>query len=171
MRFPKFTEDWIKYHLKEIAEKVNNKNNDNKIETVFSNSAVQGIVLQSDYFDKSIANKENLGGYYIVEPFDFVYNPRLSATAEVGAMSVNNTNLTGLVSPLYTVFRVKESNINIPFLEYLFKSKVWHNYMRIFRSVFLPELSFVERGYCLVSISSVITFLRVRRTFKSSLGI
>ncbi len=130
LRFPKFTEDWIKYHLKEIAEKVNNKNNDNKIETVFSNSAVQGIVLQSDYFDKSIANKENLGGYYIVEPFDFVYNPRLSATAEVGAMSVNNTNLTGLVSPLYTVFRVKESNINIPFLEYLFKSKVWHNYMR-----------------------------------------
>ena len=130
LRFSEFTEDWIKYHLKEIAEKVNNKNNDNKIETVFSNSAVQGIVLQSDYFDRSIANKENLDGYYIVEPFDFVYNPRLSAMAEVGAMSVNNTNLTGLVSPLYTVFRIKESSINILFLEYLFKSKVWHNYMR-----------------------------------------
>jgi type I restriction enzyme S subunit len=130
LRFSEFTGNWIKYHLKEIAEKANNKNNNNKISTVFSNSAVQGIVLQSDYFDKSIANKENLEGYYVVEPFDFVYNPRLSSTAEVGAMSVNKTNLTGLVSPLYTVFRIKENNINIPFLEYLFKSKVWHNYMR-----------------------------------------
>ncbi|MBW7674760.1 restriction endonuclease subunit S [Chryseobacterium chendengshani] len=130
LRFSEFTGDWKKYHLNEVAEKVSNKNNNNKIETVFSNSAVQGIVLQSDYFDKSIANRENLGGYYIVEPFDFVYNPRLSSTAEVGAMSVNKTNLTGLVSPLYTVFRIKESNINIPFLEYLFKSKVWHHYMR-----------------------------------------
>ena len=130
LRFWEFANEWRAYYLKEIAEKINNKNNDNKIITVFSNSAVQGIVLQSDYFDKSIANKENLDGYYIVKPFDFVYNPRLSSMAEVGAMSVNKTNLTGLVSPLYTVFRIKEKNVNIPFLEYLFKSKVWHNYMR-----------------------------------------
>ncbi|MBD8080907.1 restriction endonuclease subunit S [Chryseobacterium caseinilyticum] len=130
LRFSEFINNWEIYYLKEIAEKINNKNNDNRIVTVFSNSAVQGIVLQSDFFDKSIANKNNLDGYYIVEPFDFVYNPRLSSTAEVGAMSVNKTNLIGLVSPLYTVFKIKDKNINISFLEYLFKSKVWHNYMR-----------------------------------------
>lgn len=130
LRFPEFTDEWKQTFLKEIAEKVNTKNNDEKIDLVFSNSAVQGIVLQNDYFDKSIANKNNLNGYYVVKPFDFVYNPRISASAEVGAMNVNKTNETGLVSPLYTVFRLKSDNIENPFLEFLFKSKVWHNYMR-----------------------------------------
>ena len=130
LRFPEFSEKWEVVPLKDIALKVNTKNRDNKVNVVFSNSATQGLVLQNEYFDKEIANKDNLHEYYIVRPDDFVYNPRLSSNAEVGAMSVNHTKYVGLVSPLYTVFRVENSNIDIIFLESIFKSKVWHNYMR-----------------------------------------
>lgn len=130
LRFPEFPEKWEVVPLKDIVLKVNTKNRDNKVNVVFSNSATQGLVLQNEYFDKEIANKDNLHEYYIVRPDDFVYNPRLSSNADVGAMSVNHTKYTGLVSPLYTVFRVENSNIDIIFLESIFKSKVWHNYMR-----------------------------------------
>ncbi|VTR43598.1 restriction endonuclease subunit S [Sphingobacterium thalpophilum] len=130
LRFPEFTEEWETKKLGEFGEKVKTKNKNNKVKLVFSNSAVQGIVLQDEYFDKSIANKDNLKDYYIVEPFDFVYNPRISSNAQVGAMSVNKTGKIGLVSPLYTVFKVNDNSINLTFLEIIFKTTVWHNYMR-----------------------------------------
>ena len=130
LRFAGFEGEWQEMLLRDIAVKISKKNADKNIDVVFSNSATQGIVLQSEYFDKDIANKENLNGYYVVEPYDFVYNPRLSSSAEVGAMSVNHTKLTGLVSPLYTVFRLSSQDVEVSFLEYIFKSKVWHNHMR-----------------------------------------
>ena len=130
LRFKEFQGEWEIVKLKNIVQKVSEKNKENKIDIVFSNSATKGIVLQTEYFDKNIANKDNLCGYYIVIPNDFVYNPRISSNAEVGAMSVNHTELTGLVSPLYTVFRIINVDIDTLFLEYIFKSKVWHNYMR-----------------------------------------
>ena len=132
LRFPEFEGEWVEILLRDFVKKVNTKNTNNEINVVFSNSATQGIILQNEYFDKDIANKDNLNGYYIVAPDDFVYNPRLSSNAEVGAMSVNHTKQTGLVSPLYTVFRVNANTqyVYISFLEYIFKSKVWHNYIR-----------------------------------------
>ena len=130
LRFKGFEGEWEKLLLNEIAKKNNRKNRENKVSVVFSNSASQGIVLQSEYFDKDIANKENLDGYYVVAPNDFVYNPRLSSNAEVGAMNVNHTSQIGLVSPLYTVFRIINISINNLFVEFLLKSKVWHSYMR-----------------------------------------
>ena len=65
------------------------KNKNSKIDVVFSNSAKYGIILQEDFFDKDIANKTNINGYYIVEPFDFVYNPRISNSAPVGPIKQN----------------------------------------------------------------------------------
>ncbi len=130
LRFPEYQNSWETLKLRDISEKVNEKNTNNDLDLVFSNSAVQGIVLQNDYFEKSIANRNNLQGYYIVKPQDFVYNPRISANAEVGAMNINNTFKTGLVSPLYTVFRIKSAKITPQFLEIYFKSKHWHSHMR-----------------------------------------
>lgn len=120
--------DWNIVKLREIATKCTKKNTDESITTVFSNSALNGIVLQSEYFDKDIAQQGNLDGYYIVESGDFVYNPRISSNAPAGPINRNLHNQTGVVSPLYTVFRPK-SNEQIKFLEYFFKSTKWLKYM------------------------------------------
>lgn len=130
MRFPEFEVEWERKKLGDVAEKISAKNKDNKISLVFSNSATQGIICQNEYFDKSIANKNNLAGYYIVESLNFVYNPRISVYAEVGAMSLNKTGKKGIVSPLYTVFKITDTSVDVFFAETLFKSKIWHNYMR-----------------------------------------
>ena len=119
--------DWEEKRLGEVAEKRIIKNRDNKINLVFTNSAVQGIVNQRDFFDKDIANQNNLLGYYIVEKDDFVYNPRISTNAPVGPISRNHLD-TGIMSPLYSVFRFKYGNFD--FIEYFFNSSVWHLHMK-----------------------------------------
>ncbi len=130
LRFPGFEGEWERKKLGDVAKRINTKNHENKINLVFSNSATQGIIFQVDYFDKNIANKSNLDGYYIVKPLNFVYNPRISAHAEVGAMSLNKTGEIGLVSPLYTVFKITDTSVDVLYIEALFSSKVWHSYIR-----------------------------------------
>ena len=73
IRFAGFTDAWEQRKLSEISEKVSKKNQDMVVDEVFTNSAEFGIISQRDYFDKDIANSENIDGYYIVEPNDFVY--------------------------------------------------------------------------------------------------
>ncbi|MDX4026592.1 restriction endonuclease subunit S [Aliarcobacter skirrowii] len=120
--------DWNIVKLRDIATKCTKKNTDESITTVFSNSAVNGIVLQNEYFNKDIAQQGNLDGYYIVESGDFVYNPRISNNAPAGPINRNLHTQTGVVSPLYTVFRSK-SNEQTNFLEHFFKSTKWLKYM------------------------------------------
>ena len=128
MRFKGFNDAWEQRKLCDIAVKVTEKNvNTNIIET-FTNSAEFGIVSQRDYFDHDISNFDNLSGYYIVQNDDFVYNPRISVTAPVGPINRNKLSRKGVMSPLYTVFRVK--NIDCTFLEWYFKSEYWHGFMR-----------------------------------------
>ena len=119
--------DWEEKELGKIAEKTTEKNTDTKLTLVLTNSATRGIVSQQDYFEKDIANQNNLEGYYIVQVNDFVYNPRVSTSAPVGPIKRNKLN-TGVMSPLYTVFRFKKYSIE--FFEHYFNSSKWHQYMK-----------------------------------------
>lgn len=130
LRFPEFEKDgdWEERQLIGVAERVIQKNKEGLITCVFTNSALHGIIDQREYFEKDIADKSNLDNYYIVEDGDFVYNPRISSEAPVGPTSRNNTGKTGLMSPLYTVFRFKSNNNK--FFEYYFISNHWHQSIR-----------------------------------------
>jgi type I restriction enzyme S subunit len=130
LRFPEFVNEgeWREIELEKIAKKVVDKNKDGLIKNVFTNSAIDGIVDQRDYFDKDIADKNNLENYYIVEDGDYVYNPRISTIAPVGPISKNKTNKRGAISPLYTVFRFTDRSND--FYEYYFKTTHWYNAIR-----------------------------------------
>jgi type I restriction enzyme S subunit len=128
-RFPEFrkVEAWKLEPLSSFAKRCTAKNAEGEHTRVLTNSAEFGVVDQRDYFDKDIANQGNLEGYYIVEKGDYVYNPRISTSAPVGPISKNNVG-TGVMSPLYTVFRFDSSNND--FYAHYFKSTHWHHYMR-----------------------------------------
>lgn len=128
LRFPEFTKNWKQCKLREIADKVTDKNKDMVVKEVFTNSAEQGIISQKDYFDRDIANRENISGYYIVKPNDFVYNPRVSTTAPFGPIKRNHLGRSGAMSPLYYVFR--SHHINQTYLEWYFQTNCWHSFMR-----------------------------------------
>lgn len=119
--------DWDERELQEIGERSKVKNSGIKITRVLTNSATMGVIDQGDYFDKDIANAENIGGYYVIRKGEFIYNPRISVSAPVGPINRNDL-ADGVMSPLYTVFR-----INLPdtdFFAHYFASTMWHDYMK-----------------------------------------
>lgn len=120
---------WEIKKLEDVASKVKSKNKDNKYNETLTNSAELGIISQRDYFDKDISNSKSLVNYYIVEKDDFVYNPRISNYAPVGPINRNKLNRTGIMSPLYTVF--KTEGIDKKYLEYYFKTTKWHKFMKL----------------------------------------
>ncbi len=119
--------DWEEKRLGEVATRSTAKNTKLEYMRVLTNSAVQGVIDQGDYFDKDIANAENLAGYYILRKGDFVYNPRISASAPVGPIKRNDLG-DGVMSPLYTVFRFKENDT--AFFNVFFATTFWHKYMK-----------------------------------------
>ena len=127
IRFNGYTDAWEQRKLGEIANKVTKKNTDLAVDETFTNSAEHGIISQKDFFDHDIVNASNIGGYYVVEPNDFVYNPRISNLAPVGPINRNKMVKNGVMSPLYTVF--KPHDVDYTYLEQFFKSKVWHPFM------------------------------------------
>lgn len=117
---------WEVKKLGNIANRQTKKNDDNKISVVLTNSATKGVICQQDYFDKDIANADNLLGYYVIDKGDYVYNPRISIHAPVGPINKNKIGL-GVMSPLYTIFRFK--NQENTFYEQYFKTSFWYKYM------------------------------------------
>lgn len=128
IRFKGFEGEWESRKLGEIAFKVKEKNIAYQYAETFTNSAEFGIISQQDFFDKSISNSENIGGYYVVQPDDFVYNPRISSFAPVGPIKRNKLGRTGVMSPLYYVFRLNDE-IKPSYLEQYFEGNQWHHFM------------------------------------------
>lgn len=118
--------EWKIMPLKKIAKRSTNKNTGYEVKRVLSNSALEGIVDQTSYFERNITTASNLDGYYIVKLGDFVYNPRVSKFAPVGPISRNNI-ADGVMSPLYTVFTPTPHAA--AYLEAYFKSNDWNEYV------------------------------------------
>ena len=127
MRFPEFSGEWECVPLSTYAKKITEKNKGNKIKNVLCNSATQGIVPQSEYFDREIANNENTDGYYVVRNQDFVYNPRKSVSAPYGPVNIYNGKDDGIISPLYLCMKIRGIDKN--YLLHYFKSPAWYPYI------------------------------------------
>jgi len=129
LRFPEFKDgpDWEEVPLESLAKRLTARNADCGITRVLTNSAERGVLDQKDYFERDIVTAGGVDNYFVVERGDYVYNPRKSTIAPVGPISRNNLD-TGVMSPLYTVFRFNVDSTD--FYEHYFKSTGWHDYLR-----------------------------------------
>ena len=91
---------------------------------------VAGRCIQTEFFDHAVAKESNIAGYYVIAPGDFVYNPRISATAPVGPIRRNTLGIHGVMSPLYTVFRLTDA-VDGTYLSHFFKTNGWHGFMKL----------------------------------------
>ena len=121
---------WEFNPLSQLAQKSKTKNREERYTKILTNSANEGIISQTDYFDKQIANNDNIEGYYIVKKGDFVYNPRISVAAPCGPINCYHGEETGVMSPLYTVFSIDVKKIERDYVEQFFSSTFWHRYMK-----------------------------------------
>lgn len=129
VRFKGFEGEWENVPLSSFAKKSTEKNGNMNYTITLTNSAEYGVINQRDFFDYDISNDEHINGYYVIHNDDFVYNPRISASAPVGPINRNRLGYSGVMSPLYLIFKVE--GINKDFLSYFFKTKLWHNYMKL----------------------------------------
>lgn len=128
VRFKGFEGEWECEPLCNFSKKVTKKNQNLEYKITLTNSAEYGIINQLDFFDHDVSNGDNIGGYYIVENDDFVYNPRISASAPVGPINRNQLGYAGVMSPLYYVFRVY--GMSKDYLSVFFKTTLWHKFMK-----------------------------------------
>lgn len=127
LRFQAFrkAESWYVQPLYKLASRRTQRNVQGSGLRTLTNSAELGVVDQREYFERDIATSTE--NYYVVENGDYVYNPRISTIAPVGPISKNHIG-TGVMSPLYTVFRFHSDKYD--YYAHYFASSHWHPYLR-----------------------------------------
>lgn len=115
-RLKGFEREWKNIKLGSIAERITRKNEeDNK--NVVTISAQRGFVVQTDFFNKSVAS-EILDGYFLVHKDEFCYNKSYSNGYPMGAIKRLKSFDKAVVTTLYICFRLKEKpQTNIDFFE------------------------------------------------------
>lgn len=98
------------------------RNNGNNISDIYSVTNNQGFVNQSDQFGKIVASKE-ISGYKVIRKSCFAFNP---SRINVGSIAYLEEDITGVLSPMYVVFKCN-NEINSKYLLYYLKSQVFQN--------------------------------------------
>jgi len=74
------------------------------VSTVYSVSNIQGLVNAEDFRDHTI-HSEDTSNYTIIRKGMFAYNP---SRLNIGSIAYLKTEMAGLVSPMYIVFKIDE---------------------------------------------------------------
>ena len=115
-RLKGFEGEWKRIKLGDIAERITRKNEENS-QNVVTISAQRGFVVQTDFFNKSVAS-EILDNYYLVHRDEFCYNKSYSNGYPMGAIKRLKTFDKAVVTTLYICFKLKEKpQTNIDFFE------------------------------------------------------
>ena len=102
----------------DVIEQISERNKDKSIDMVLSVSNKQGFINQSEQFEDRIIASEDTSNYKIVHKNDFAYNP---ARINVGSIARLTTIDTGIVSPMYICFRVK-NGVETEYMEHFFST-------------------------------------------------
>ena len=120
------SEKWKQYRLKDVCQRITERNWQGSSSLVLTIAAQHGLVSQTDFFNKSVAS-ENLSNYFLIHKGDFAYNKSYSGEYTWGAVKRLNLYEEGLLSPLYICFRLDQSVVNSDFLSHYFETHKWHN--------------------------------------------
>ena len=117
--------EWKRIKLGDIAERITRKNEeDNK--SVVTISAQRGFVVQTDFFNKSVAS-ETLDNYFLVHRDEFCYNKSYSNGYPMGAIKRLKSFDKAVVTTLYICFKLKNMvSVNIDFFEQYCESGIFN---------------------------------------------
>jgi type I restriction enzyme S subunit len=125
-RFFDLPNDWEGVQIREIAEEYSERNLQQENLTVLSYSKHFGFVESSEYFGKQVFS-EDTSNYKIIRRGYFGYP---SNHIEEGSIGLLINHETGIVSPIYTVFKCRE-NMVPEFLYALFKTDTYRHIFSI----------------------------------------
>ena len=116
---------WPIIKLERFADKLSRKNTGNQTERALTISALDGLVDQKDYFDKTIASKD-MSNYYLLHRGEFAYNKSYSIGYPVGSIKRLDLYDEGALSNLYICFSLKPG-FDSDYIKYYFESSCWYD--------------------------------------------
>ena len=126
LRVENSSDRWNLYRLKDVCQRITERNSQESSSLVLTIAAQYGLVSQTDFFNKSVAS-ENLSNYYLIRKGDFAYNKSYSGEYAWGAVKRLELYEKGVLSPLYICFRPNPLIVNSDFLSHYFETHKWHN--------------------------------------------
>ena len=121
VRFPEFEgEDWVEVKLGEVFDRVTEKNETELVKNVLTISAQDGLVSQTDYYNKSVASKD-LSNYIVLNRGEFAYNKSYSEGYPLGAIKRLDDYEQGVLSPLYICFKLTSDKVDSDFITHFFE--------------------------------------------------
>ncbi len=111
---------WAVMRLRYVLDERNERSKTGE-EPLLMVSQVYGLVVRSDYHDKAEVAQSNAGNK-IVYINDLVFN---KLKAHLGVFFKSNIDFEGLVSPDYSVYKVKAYIYDLKYLEYLFRNPAY----------------------------------------------
>ena len=94
--------------VKKFAQEVSVRNSSLSVTQVLSVTNKNGFVLPEEQFSKHVASKD-LSNYKVVKKRQFAYNP---SRINVGSIARLDNWDNAVLSPMYTVFEIKEDMVN-----------------------------------------------------------
>lgn len=116
-------EEWEVSEIGKYIENISKKNKDLNIQHVVSVTKYNGIVDSLEYFDKQVFSKD-ISNYKIIKKDEFAYS---TIHLNEGAIGYLKHCENAVLSPMYTVFKVRNDLVNNYFLYNLLKSNKYIN--------------------------------------------
>lgn len=98
-------------HIRGFTSEVSKRNNGAAIDRVLSVTNNRGFVLPEDQFERRVASSD-LSNYKVVTSGQYAYNP---SRINVGSIARLDGWDTGVLSPMYVVFKINEKKVNSDF--------------------------------------------------------
>lgn len=124
-RYGAIPKDWEYPAIKDVCTQVTEKNTESADYPVLSCSKYDGFVDSLKYFKKKVYS-DDTSGYRLIHRGCFGFP---SNHVEEGSIGLQNLYDTGLVSPIYVVFRAKQSRVDNAYLYAVLKTD---HYRQIF---------------------------------------
>jgi type I restriction enzyme S subunit len=121
--FYDYPSEWAHPQIKEIASEVTVRNSSGIIQTVLSCSKYAGLVNSLEYFGKQVYS-DDISNYKVVQLGQFAYPAN---HIEEGSIGLLDHVPSGIVSPIYIVFRTDPYKVFAPYLYALFKTETYRH--------------------------------------------
>ena len=119
---------WEQRKLSSVVERVTRKNTNLESSLPLTISAQYGLVDQITYFNNRVAS-DNISNYYLVKNGEFAYNKSSSEGYPFGTIKRLDLYEMGVLSTLYIVFALKDSQVDSDFLATYFDTDNWHKHI------------------------------------------
>ena len=121
---------------------------------VFSVKDVQGISTEKSFIDtKANMDGVSLDSYKVVKSNEFAYVPDTSRRGDKIALAYNNSNLTVLVSSIYTTFKCKRLDLLMPEYLYMYFNRPEFDRYARFNSWGSARETFLWEDFCDIDIT------------------